>query len=127
MSQKIYQVVIYKSISDEEKLAKYAALAGPAIKGAGGKFLARGIPAVAAIIGLWQMLSNQASVWTEDFDWDNWNASPTDMMEFCTSRQYPALEIAAAWEFVLCLGIVFTVTSFLLDLQPSNDFHSEEE
>ena len=44
MSQKIYQVVIYKSIFDEEKLAKYAALAGPAIKGAGGKFLARGIP-----------------------------------------------------------------------------------
>ena len=44
MSKKIYQVVIYKSISDEEKLAKYAALAGPAIKGAGGKFLARGIP-----------------------------------------------------------------------------------
>ena len=35
---------LYKSISDEEKLAKYAALAGPAIKGAGGKFLARGIP-----------------------------------------------------------------------------------
>ena len=46
MSKKIYQVVIYKSISDEEKLAKYAALAGPAIKGAGGKFLARGIPVV---------------------------------------------------------------------------------
>ena len=44
MSKKIYQVVIYKSISDEEKLAKYAALAGPAIKAAGGKFLARGIP-----------------------------------------------------------------------------------
>ena len=44
MSKKIYQVVIYKSISDEEKLAKYAALAGPAIQGAGGKFLARGIP-----------------------------------------------------------------------------------
>ena len=49
------------------------------------------------------------------------------MMEFCTSRQYPALEVAAAWEFVLCLGIVFTVTSFLLDLQPSSDLHSEEE
>mgnify|MGYP001283350837 FL=1 len=44
MSKKIYQVVIYKSISDEEKLAKYAALAGPAIKSAGGRFLARGIP-----------------------------------------------------------------------------------
>ena len=44
MSKRIYQVVIYKSISDNEKLAKYAALAGPAIEGAGGKFLARGIP-----------------------------------------------------------------------------------
>lgn len=89
--------------------------------------VARLTPSAAAIIGLWQMLSNQASVWTEDFDWDNWNSSPTDMMEFCTSREYPALEIAAAWEFVLCLGIVFTVTSFLLDLQPPSDFHSEEE
>ena len=89
--------------------------------------LARLTPSAAAIIGLWQMLSNQASVWTEDFDWDNWNSSPIDMMEFCTSREYPALEIAAAWEFVLCLGIVFTVTSFLLDLQPPSDFHSEEE
>ena len=39
MSKKIYQVVIYKSISDEEKLAKYAALAGPAIKGLGANFL----------------------------------------------------------------------------------------
>ena len=28
MSKKIYQVGIYKSISDDEKLAKYAALAG---------------------------------------------------------------------------------------------------
>ena len=89
--------------------------------------LARGIPAVAAIVGLWQMLKNQASVWTEDFDWDAWNQSPSDMMEFCTSRQYPALEIAAAWEFVLCLGIVFTVVSFLLDLQPPIESHSEEE
>ena len=34
--------------------------------------LARGIPAVAAIVGLWQMLSNQASVWTDDFDWENY-------------------------------------------------------
>ena len=41
---KIYQVVIYKSILDETKLARYAELAGPAIKKVGGKFLARGIP-----------------------------------------------------------------------------------
>ena len=41
---KVLQVVIYKSISDEEKLSAYAELAGPAMKAAGAKFLARGIP-----------------------------------------------------------------------------------
>lgn len=41
---KIIQVVIYKSISDEEKVEKYAALAGPAITAAGGRLLARGMP-----------------------------------------------------------------------------------
>ena len=41
---KIIQIVIYKTISDEEKVGKYAALAGPAIADAGGRFLARGIP-----------------------------------------------------------------------------------
>ena len=41
---KIIQVVIYKSISDEEKVGKYAALAGPAITAAGGRLLARGMP-----------------------------------------------------------------------------------
>ena len=41
---KIIQVVIYKSVSDEEKLAKYATLAGPAMMAAGGRILARGLP-----------------------------------------------------------------------------------
>ena len=41
---KIIQVVIYKSVSDEEKLVKYAALAGPAMTAAGGRILARGMP-----------------------------------------------------------------------------------
>ena len=41
---KVYQVVIYTSILDETKLAKYAALAGPAMQAAGAKFLARGVP-----------------------------------------------------------------------------------
>ena len=41
---KVLQVVIYKSINDEEKLAAYAELAGPAMKAAGAKFLARGVP-----------------------------------------------------------------------------------
>ena len=41
---KIIQVVIYKSITDENKLQQYAAIAGPAVKEAGGRFLARGVP-----------------------------------------------------------------------------------
>ena len=41
---KIIQVVIYTSISDEKKLARYAELAGPAMIAQGAKFLARGMP-----------------------------------------------------------------------------------
>ena len=41
---KILQVVIYKSVSNEKKLANYAELAGPAMIKAGAKFLARGLP-----------------------------------------------------------------------------------
>ena len=87
----------------------------------------RATPCFAAILGLVQMIRNTMSVWTADFDWNAWNAGPENMMEFCTSSPYPALNVAAAWEFVLCLGIVFTVFSFLLDLQPSTELHFEEE
>ena len=41
---KVIQVVVYKSVSDEAKLAKYAELALPAVEAAGGKFLARSVP-----------------------------------------------------------------------------------
>jgi uncharacterized protein (DUF1330 family) len=44
---KAYWVATYRSISDHDKLAAYARLAGPAITAGGGRFLARG-PAVAA-------------------------------------------------------------------------------
>jgi uncharacterized protein (DUF1330 family) len=37
-----YWVVAYRAVSDPAKLAKYAALAGPAIVAGGGKFLTRG-------------------------------------------------------------------------------------
>lgn len=40
----IIQITIYKEISDPAKLVAYAELAGPAITGAGGVFLARGNP-----------------------------------------------------------------------------------
>ena len=42
--KKILQIVFYKAINDEEKLLKYAELAGPAVIKSGGKFLARGLP-----------------------------------------------------------------------------------
>ena len=41
---KIYQIVIYNSISDKKKLQNYAKLSGPAVKKAGGKILGRGEP-----------------------------------------------------------------------------------
>ena len=42
--KKIYQIVTYNSISDQNKLNNYAKLSGPAVKKAGGKILGRGIP-----------------------------------------------------------------------------------
>lgn len=40
-----YWINMFRSISDEEKLAAYIELAGPAMRAAGGRFLARGNPA----------------------------------------------------------------------------------
>lgn len=42
-----YVISLYREISDPAKLAAYAALAGPAIAAAGGRFLARGTAAAA--------------------------------------------------------------------------------
>ncbi|WP_232678667.1 DUF1330 domain-containing protein [Nocardioides sp. R-C-SC26] len=39
-----YWINTYRAIHDEEKVAAYAALAGPAVIAAGGRFLARGLP-----------------------------------------------------------------------------------
>ena len=38
-------VATYRAIHDEKRFADYAKLAGPALQGAGGRFLARGDPA----------------------------------------------------------------------------------
>ena len=40
---KAYWITIYHNISDGDKLAAYAALAGPAIEACGGQYLARGL------------------------------------------------------------------------------------
>jgi uncharacterized protein (DUF1330 family) len=39
-----YWICVYKAVHDPDKVAAYAELAGPAIRGAGGRFLARGLP-----------------------------------------------------------------------------------
>ena len=42
---KAYWISAYRAIHDAEALAAYAKLAGPALQAAGGRFLARGMPA----------------------------------------------------------------------------------
>ena len=42
---KAYWISIYQKINDPDKLAAYAALAGPAITAGGGRFIVRGMPA----------------------------------------------------------------------------------
>ena len=42
-----YWINTFRSVSDEERLAAYVDLAGPAMLAGGGRFLARGLPAAA--------------------------------------------------------------------------------
>ncbi len=51
---KAYWISAYRSISNPDALAAYAKLAGPALTGAGGRMLARGIPAQVYEAGLQQ-------------------------------------------------------------------------
>jgi len=51
---KAYWVSAYHAVHDEEKLAAYAKLAGPAILESGGRFLARGMAAKAYEAGILQ-------------------------------------------------------------------------
>ena len=39
-----YWISIYRQITDEAKVAAYAELAGPALRDAGGRYVARGLP-----------------------------------------------------------------------------------
>jgi uncharacterized protein (DUF1330 family) len=51
---KAYWVSTYRSISDPTALAEYAKLAGPALQAAGGRFIARGMPAMVYEAGIAQ-------------------------------------------------------------------------
>ena len=57
---KAYWIASYRSIKNPDVLAAYAKLAGPAIQGAGGRFLVRGMPAKTYEAGL-----NQRTVMLE--------------------------------------------------------------
>jgi uncharacterized protein (DUF1330 family) len=48
---KTYWVSTYRAVTDTEKLAAYAKLAGPALTAAGGRFLARGEPSACYELG----------------------------------------------------------------------------
>ena len=49
---KAYWINTFRSITDDEKPAAYVQLAGPAMRAAGGTFLARGLPAAAFEAGI---------------------------------------------------------------------------
>lgn len=51
---KAYWIAFYRSIKNPDALAAYAKLAGPAVSGAGGRFLVRGMPAKTYEAGLGQ-------------------------------------------------------------------------
>ena len=51
---KSYWISTYRAIKDEQKVAAYAKLAGPALTAAGGQFLARGEPFMTYELGLKQ-------------------------------------------------------------------------
>lgn len=53
---KAYWISAYRSINNPDAFAAYAKLAGPALEGAGGKFLARGLPTQVYENGLNQRL-----------------------------------------------------------------------
>ena len=67
-----YWISNYRSVSDPDKLAAYAKLAGPAIEAGGGKFLARGTAAKVYEAGIQQrtviieFASDEAAIATHD-------------------------------------------------------------
>ncbi len=88
---KVYQVVIYTSILDETKLAKYAALAGPAMQAAGAKFLARGVPIAVKEQGV--------KTRTVVIEWESMNAAEKGYASEGYQKALAALDGGAIREF----------------------------
>ena len=51
---KAYWISAYRAVKDPDKLAAYAKLAGPALAARGGRYLARGEPAIVYELGMKQ-------------------------------------------------------------------------
>lgn len=88
---KILQIVTYKSITDEDKLAAYAALAGPAMKAEGGRFLARGMPVAVREEGV--------STRTVVIEWDSMEAADRGYESEGYQAALDALDGSAIREF----------------------------
>ena len=71
---KAFWVSTYRSVSDADAMAAYAKLAGPALQGAGGRFLVRGLPSAVFEAGVEQRVvviefdSVEAAVAAHDSD-----------------------------------------------------------
>jgi len=71
---KVYTVVTYRSVSNPAALVAYAELAGPAIRAAGGRVIARGMPLMTFEAGLtqrvvlveWDDVEHAAAVYQSD-------------------------------------------------------------
>ena len=85
--------------------------------------------ALSAAIGLFKMITTQVEVWGDDFDWDAYNASASNMLEFCTKAIDPGINTGAAWEYVLVAGILGTILSFLpeVSFDEGSDSKKSEE
>lgn len=88
---KVLQIVIYKSINDEEKLAAYAKLSGPAMKEAGGRILARGMPIDIAEEG--------EATRTVVIEWDSLDAAKAGYNSAGYQEALAALDGSAVREF----------------------------
>ena len=88
---KILQIVIYKSIDDEEKLAAYAKLSGPAMQEAGGRILARGMPVA--------MREEGEATRTVVIEWDSLDAANAGYNSAGYQAALAALDGSAVREF----------------------------
>ena len=88
---KVLQIVTYKSISDDEKLAAYAKLSAPAMQSMGGRILARGMPIAVKEAG--------EATRTVVIEWDSMDAAEAGYNSAAYQQALAALDGSAVREF----------------------------